>query len=67
MIGPTCPACLSIHAAGEVVAIGRFSPTGPSGYRAKVGGQLWATREEAAAAICATTDQRATGREREQG
>lgn len=50
-IGPTCPDCLTIHEATAVVAVGRFDPNGPRGYRAA--GPLRATREEAMRDVCA--------------
>ena len=53
MSGPTCPDCGHIHAAGDVVAVGRFDPNGVHGYRAPSGGPLRATREQAMADVCA--------------
>jgi len=53
-IGQTCPACDTIHAAGEAVAVGRFDPAGVRGYRPRAGGSLMGSRAEAQADLCAT-------------
>ena len=53
-IGATCPTCGTIHGSDAVVAVGRFEPGGPLGYRAaKIDGPLRATREEAHRDVCA--------------
>ena len=52
MIAPTCPACDRIHTAGSVIAVGRFAPGGPTGYRTPAG-PTYPTRAEAEAAMCA--------------
>lgn len=47
-----CPSCQQTHASDMARAVGRFQPAGPSGYRAKSGGPLRATRGEAEADEC---------------
>lgn len=44
-----CPACDAIHTGRDAIAVGRFRPEGPTGYRARSGGLLRATRAEAEA------------------
>lgn len=41
----TCPACGHVHTNGDAIAVGRF--TGTRGYRARSGGPLRETRDEA--------------------
>lgn len=50
---PPCPSCDSVHAPTMAVAVGRFRADGPTGYRARSGGPLRATRAEAVADECA--------------
>ena len=52
---PACPACDTIHCASDVIAVGRFDPTRPTGYMPRVGGCgcVYRTREEAEAVACA--------------
>jgi hypothetical protein len=52
-VGPTCPACRTIHGSDAAVAVGRFNPEGPRGYRARDGGPLRLTRAAAVADTCA--------------
>lgn len=47
-----CPACAHIHGSDYARAVGRFRPEGPTGYRARSGGLLRATRAEAEADAC---------------
>ena len=56
---PPCETCGRIHATGESVAIGRFTPTGPTGYRAKddASAPVRASREAAEADACRTNTQ----------
>lgn len=52
MIGPTCPACDYIHS--PVMAVGKFTPRGPIGYRALFpDAPIRSTRVEAEADECA--------------
>jgi hypothetical protein len=63
-IGPTCPECQTIHGADAAVAVGRFDPDGPRGYRSRLGGPLRPARDEAVADYCAAHQQTPTGTER---
>lgn len=47
-----CATCDHIHATDMARAVGRFQPSGPSGYRARSGGAIRATRAEAEADEC---------------
>lgn len=47
----TCPACLTVHEYSATTALGRFNPSGPSGYQYR-GGPVRATRAEAEADMC---------------
>jgi len=51
MIGRPC-ACGRIHAATEVVAVGRFLPGGPVGYRARHDSRVRPTRNDARRDVC---------------
>lgn len=53
MIGPTCPRCDRIHSAGDVVALGKFSPADMRTYMVTPDGPVFASREEAQAHLCA--------------
>lgn len=52
MIGPTCADCGHIHASNDARAVGLFEPNRPTLYRAKSGGPLRETREQAEADEC---------------
>lgn len=58
MIGPTCPMCGHIHCARDVVAAPKFG--GLRGYRIADTGEIYASREEAEAALCAARQARVT-------
>lgn len=46
-----CPSCGHVHSRADAAAVGRFRPSGPTGYRA-VGGPVRATRAEAETDAC---------------
>lgn len=54
-VAPTaCPHCHTIHATDWAVAVDRWRPEGPAGYRARYPDAPWrATRAEAIADMCA--------------
>jgi hypothetical protein len=52
MKGRTCKTCGQIG--HPTVAVGKFKPGGPDGYRAVDGGPLRATRREAEEDVCAS-------------
>ena len=47
-----CPSCDTVHVSTMAVAVGRFRPSGPLGYRARPGGPLRPTRAEAVEDAC---------------
>ncbi len=51
--GPICPECQTIHSGSDVVAVDRFNPDGPAGFRAHFGGEVRATRAAAMSDVCA--------------
>lgn len=53
-VAPACPHCHLIHATDWAVAVDRWRPEGPAGYRARYpDAPLRATRAEAIADMCA--------------
>ena len=54
MSAAACPSCGWVHSLGDVVAVGRFDPDGPVGYKATLpqGAPLRASRAEAMRDVC---------------